>query len=220
MFIGHFGVALAAKKISPKISLGVLFAAGQLLDLIWPIAVFLGLETAAHNHSLHTFNSLDLISVPYSHSLGMAFIWSILFGVLMKVMGHPVKTAVVIAFVVFSHWILDFVTHVPDLPLWFGENKVGLGLWTNVWATYITETLIFGFGIAFYLKAFPKIQKKNQLLFWSMIFFLFAFYTMHVFGPKPPETQSSYKVAAPAFALWLIVLWAYSADKKIQNNTY
>lgn len=46
MFIGHFAVALAAKRATPRTSLGWLFAACQLSDLIWPVLLLAGVEHA------------------------------------------------------------------------------------------------------------------------------------------------------------------------------
>jgi membrane-bound metal-dependent hydrolase YbcI (DUF457 family) len=213
MFVGHFGVGLAAKKFSPKTSLATLFIACQLLDLIWPVAMFLGLESAALNHSVPTFNSIDLIDAPYSHSLGMALFWSCLFGLVIKLFSRSTSAAIVTGATVFSHWILDYITHIPDLPLWFGMEKVGLGLWKSAIATFVVEAAIFGMGVFLFLKAKGTLSKKRAIIFSSMILFLSLFYVMHVFGPKPPETTSPYLVAGPAFALWLIVIWAHLSDK-------
>lgn len=213
MFIGHFAVALAAKKATPKMSLGTLFIACQLLDLICPMAIFLGLERAAFNRTLPTFNALDLIDVPFSHSLGMALIWSSLFGVFINIRMKSYRFAFIAALVVFSHWILDFMTHVPDLPLWFGRAKVGLGLWKSARATFLVETGMFGLGIYLYCQAAFPFSRRKRIVFSSMILFLFVFYLAHVFGPRPPDTNSPYVVAGPAFALWLIVFWAYRADR-------
>jgi len=214
VIIGHFAVGLAAKKISPRLSLATLFIACQLLDFIWPLAVILGLESVHINHSLPTYNGLDLLHVPYSHSLGMAFIWSLLFGVLVKVWRHSLKSAIVASVVVFSHWILDYLTHIPDLPLWFGETKVGLGLWKSAWATFLTEASLFTAGIFLYYQATYPFSRKRALVFATMIIVLFGFHLAHVFGPKPPETNSAILVAAPAFSMWIVVLWAYFADRK------
>ena len=44
MFIGHFGVAFAAKKVAPETSLGTLILAAQFLDFLWPFFLLLGIE--------------------------------------------------------------------------------------------------------------------------------------------------------------------------------
>ena len=48
---------------------------------------------------------------------------------------------------VLSHWILDFVVHRPDLALWPGGPRVGLGLWNSVVGSVAAELLIFGTGL-------------------------------------------------------------------------
>jgi len=47
VFIGHFAVAFAAKRAVPEVSLGTLFLAAQLADLVWPTLVLLGFEQFA-----------------------------------------------------------------------------------------------------------------------------------------------------------------------------
>jgi hypothetical protein len=41
----------------------------------------------------------------------------------------PWWASAVVGFTVFSHWVLDYLVHRPDLPLWPGGESVGLGLW-------------------------------------------------------------------------------------------
>lgn len=206
-------MGLATKKFSPRTSLATLFVACQLLDLIWPIAMLIGLESSTHDHSIPTFNNLNLSNIPYSHSLGMAIIWFLLFGIFIKLKGRSTRAGIVVAFLVFSHWILDYITHIPDLPLWFGSAKVGLGLWKSTWATYIVEMSLFSWGVWLYCRTTRPFSKKRKLKFSSLAAFLVTVYWIHVFGPRPPETDSALHVAGPASALWVVVLWAYFADK-------
>jgi hypothetical protein len=214
MFIGHFAVGFAAKKFSPKTSLATLFIACQMLDLIWPVAMVLGLETASHNHAIPTFNALDLKYVPYSHSLGMAVFWSALLGLAMKLFKRSKREALVVALVVFSHWILDYATHVPDLPLWFGPSRVGLGLWRSQWGTFVVEIGLFAAGLCLYRNQEGPLSGRRKFNFYSLTAFLLIVYVASVFGPKPPETDSPFVVAGPAFAIWLLVLWSYYVDKR------
>ncbi len=209
MFIGHFAVGLAAKKITPRTSLAVLFMACQFLDLVWPFAMLFGLEKVAVNRDLPTFNAMDLVDVAYSHSLGMALIWSFLFGSIVKYFSGSTRASIVTALVVFSHWILDYVTHIPDLPLWFDSQKVGLGLWKNAIATFSIETSFYALGIYLYLKTVAASQRRT-LLFWSLILFLFIIYLVNVFGPIPPENAP---IMETAFGLWLFVIWAKYIEK-------
>jgi hypothetical protein len=45
MFIGHYAIGLLAKNNKQLPSLAMMFIAVQLLDLIWPILVLLGIES-------------------------------------------------------------------------------------------------------------------------------------------------------------------------------
>jgi len=77
MFIGHFGVAFAAKRVAPSVSLGVLFAASELADLIWPNLVLLGIEKVDVRPGITVVTPLDFVSYPYSHSLAALCAWAV-----------------------------------------------------------------------------------------------------------------------------------------------
>jgi membrane-bound metal-dependent hydrolase YbcI (DUF457 family) len=213
MFIGHFAVGLAAKKASPKLNLGLLFIACQLLDLIWPVLVLLGVEKVSVDPTATVVTPFNFSYYPYSHSLLMTVLYSLILGFLFWKIKKSLKTGIVLGLVVTSHWILDLLTHRPDLPLYFDNFKVGLGLWNSVIGTFIVEVVIFIIGIIFYLKASPLITNKRKIIFWSMIGFLSLIYSGNIFGPKAPVGTHSNAIAGPALATWLIVIWGYYADK-------
>src|SRR5690349_8380809 len=132
MFIGHFGVALAAKKVTPPTSLGSLFFAAQFLDLLWPVFLLLGWEHVHIAPGITRMTPMDFYDYPLTHSLAMAAVWSLAVGAGYYVIRKNRRRAWVMGLVVASHWMLDVVVHRPDLPLWPGGPKVGLGLW-NSW---------------------------------------------------------------------------------------
>src|SRR3989339_1594487 len=117
MFIGHYAVALAAKKGAPKASLGTLFIAAQLVDLLWPLFLLLGLEHVKIDPGNTAITPLNFNDYPLSHSLLMSIVWSLLFGGVYYLIKRNKKTSVILGLCVFSHWVLDFITHRPDLPL-------------------------------------------------------------------------------------------------------
>ncbi|HTR99392.1 MAG TPA: hypothetical protein VML00_06540, partial [Bacteroidota bacterium] len=153
MFIGHYAVALAAKKAAPRTSLGTLFMAAQFADLLWPLLLLAGVEHVQPVQSESPFLRLEFTDYPVSHSLAGALLWSLVLGGLYRLIRRETRGALVVGGCVFSHWILDLLTHRPDLPLWFsGGPYAGLGLWNSVWGTGIVEGGLFLAGAAVYLK--------------------------------------------------------------------
>ena len=211
MFIGHYAVALAAKKAAPRTSLGTLFLAAQFLDLLWPALLLLGLEHVRIDAGNTAVTPLDFYDYPITHSLAGAVLWSLLLGILYRVIRRDVRGAVVVGACVFSHWILDFVTHRADLPLWFtGSARAGAGLWNSLVWTLVVEVGLFAAGIAIYLRSTRSKDRTGVFAFWSLILVLFAIYCGNLFGPPPPGEGA---IAVVSNAAWLFVLWAYWADR-------
>ncbi len=213
MFIGHFAVGLGAKKVAPELNLGFLFIACQLLDLIWPVLVLAGVEKVSVDHLATAVTPLNFEHYPYSHSLVMTVAYSLLAGIAAGLVFQSKRLGIVFGLVTSSHWILGFVTHRPDLPIWLEGQKVGLGLWNNISLSVSIELLIFATGIFLYLKSKSNFSRKRKMCFWALIAFLLVIYAGNVFGPKPPAETPSAMIAGPALAMWLIVLWGYLVDK-------
>ena len=150
MFVGHFAVGFAAKRVAPALSLGTLFLAAQLLDLLWPLFLLLGWEHVRIDPGNTVVTPLDFNDYPWSHSLAMSFVWSIVVATLGYFLrGRRRRESLCLGIVVLSHWALDFLTHRPDLPLSPGADtpKVGLGLWHSLPATLVVELSWFAFAL-------------------------------------------------------------------------
>jgi hypothetical protein len=211
MFIGHFGVGLAAKKIDNRPSLGTLFFAAQFIDLLWPIFLLLGVEKVAIEPGNTTFTPLNFIYYPFSHGLVSVLIWAVLFGAVYYSIRRNLKTSLLLGGLVLSHWILDLFTHRPDLPLLFGNHlKVGLGLWNSVILTILVEGSIFIIGAYLYFRTTRAENKKGQLGLWSLLIFLGIIYVMNILSPPPPSPEP---VAIIGLTQWLLVAWAYWIDR-------
>lgn len=211
MFIGHFGVALAAKRAAPRTSLGALFLAAQFVDLLWPLLLLLGLERVAIRPGITRVTPLDFESYPISHSLVMAAVWGAALGLLYWTVTRYARGAVVIAAAVASHWVLDLIVHRPDLPLAFGDSaKVGLGLWSSPAATVAIEGTIFVAGIALYASATRAQDRIGSIGLWGLVVFLLLIYAGSLLGPPPENAR---QIAWVGHAQWLLVLWAWWADR-------
>jgi hypothetical protein len=212
MFIGHFGAALAAKKVDRSPSLGTFFLAAQFIDLLWPILLLLGIEKVIIDPGNTEFTPLNFIYYPFSHSLLAVLIWSAGFGLVYYLIRKNSKAAVLLGLLVLSHWILDFITHRPDLPLTFSDElKTGLGLWNSFWLSLIIEALIFAAGAYIYFNSTKTASKKGNIILWGLLIFLTAVFLFNAFGPPPPDAES---IGVAGLSLWLIVAWGYWADRK------
>ena len=211
MFIGHYAVGMASKKIVPKVSLGTLFLAVQLVDLLWPLFLLIGIEHVRIDPGNTVVTPLDFYDYPFTHSLLGAIFWSCAFAVLYLAFKKDKRSAVVIGLAVFSHWILDLITHRPDLPLGFGGSTYfGLGMWNSLPATLVVEVGLFAAGIVFYIRSTRANDKIGSVGFWSMIAVITLAYVGNLAGPPPPSASA---IAVAGNASWLFVLWAYWVDK-------
>jgi hypothetical protein len=211
MFIGHFGLAFGAKKAAPAVSLGALFAACQLADLLWPTLLLLGYERVEIQPGVTRFTPLNFVSYPYSHSLVALCVWGVAFGAIYTALRRArVSAFLTIALLVVSHWMLDYVTHRPDMPITMrGADRVGLGLWNSIPGTLAVEAAIFSIGLAVYLRETAPRDRIGSIGLWCLVGFLLVVYIGSSFGSPPPSATA---VAWSAQALWLLVIWGYWID--------
>lgn len=216
MFIGHFALALGAKRAAPRASLGVLMAACQLPDLLWPVFLLLGWERVAISPGDTAFTRLAFTHYPLSHSLAAVLAWAALAGAAYGVWTRDRAGAAAVSGLVLSHWVLDWVTHRPDLPLFPGGPVAGLGLWNSVPATLLTESLLFAAGLAVYLRATRPRNGAGRWALASLIGLLLFIYVGDRAGQAPPSWQM---VAYAALGLWLVPAWAAWADRNREPST-
>jgi membrane-bound metal-dependent hydrolase YbcI (DUF457 family) len=214
MFIGHYALGFGAKKAVPRVSLGTLFLSVQFLDMIWPLFLILGWEHVRIDPGNTSFTPMDLHDYPFSHSLVMAFVWSVGFGMVYYIARRYVRGALILGIGVMSHWVLDFFTHRPDLPIYPGSaTYVGLGLWNSFFGTMAVESLIFLIGVTIYARTTKEIDRIGRLAFWILVIFLAVAYLAAAFGPPPPSETA---IAWGSLSIWLLVPWGYWIDRHRQ----
>ncbi len=210
MFIGHNAVAFAAKKAAPRTSLGVLMGGVMFLDLLWPIFLLLGIEHVRIRPGITRFTPLWFTDYPWSHSLVMTIVWSVVVALLYWAFTRYGRGAVVVGLCVASHWFLDFIVHRPDLPLYPGGRKAGLGLWNNPLATISIEWVMYALGILIYRDATKPRDRIGSIGMWSFIIVLGALYIATASGKPPPSERA---LAWFALGAWLLPLWAWWFDR-------
>jgi hypothetical protein len=211
MFIGHFAVGFASKRAAPRTSLGWLLAAVCFPDILWPIFLIAGVETVRIDPGNTAFTPLDFVSYPISHSLLAVCVWALLVGGIYRAATGYTPGGWMMALGVLSHWILDAVSHRPDMPLLpEGGPKVGLGLWNSVPATVVVESLMFLAGLIVYGIA---TRAKDAIGRWGFLAFaalLASMYVADIFSPPPPSVTA---IAWVSLVMGLLFGWAAWFDR-------
>ncbi len=216
MFVGHFAVALSAKRAEPRLSLALLFAASQFLDILWPVFVLTGIEHTRIVAGITAASPLDLYDIPWSHGLVTSLGWSVLFAAPWWARRRW-RSSLVVAGCVFSHFVLDWITHRPDLPLWPGsETRFGLGLWNSLYGSILVELALFGAGVWSYASATRPTGRMGNVGFWAMCLVLAAAWLSGPFSPPPPDIETVVWTAL-AF-IPVILIWVRAIDRRREST--
>lgn len=213
MFVGHLAVALGAKRSAPNVNLAWFVAGVTALDLVWPIFIIAGIERATVAPGATAFTPIVFDSYPWSHSLVMSFVWGLVLVGVARAAKVQVSPALLVALVV-SHWVLDFVTHAPDMPLWPGSSspRVGLTLWNSIPGTIALEGAMWIAGIAIYMKTVRAKGRRPGWPFWSFVTICTLMWITGPFSPPPSQESLGW------FALigWIVIPWSAWADRKLR----
>lgn len=210
MFLGHIGVALAAKRAAPRTSLGTLVAASVWIDLVWPGLLLAGVERVRIDPGNTAVTPLDFERYPFTHSAPAVVVWALAFGTVYLARTGYRRGAIVAGLLVASHWVLDAIVHRPDLPLGWEGPKVGLGLWNSIPATVAVELGLLAAGLVLYVRGTSRRDATGRWALALLVAFVVAIYLANVFGPPPPSAKA---VAIGGFAQWLLVAWAAWIDR-------
>lgn len=217
MFIGHFAVGFAAKRAAPRASLGWLVAAPILPDLLWPIFLLMGWERVTIAPGDTAFTPLRFDSYPISHSLVTVIGWGLVAGLIYWAASRYRAGAVAVGLAVVSHWLLDVVTHRPDMPLYPGGPLLGLGLWNSVTGTVIVEALLFAVGVAIYQRTTRPLDAVGRWAWWGLVALLGLSFVMNAGGQPPPSVTAIALVGL--IGGWVLVLLAWWADRHRATGT-
>ena len=208
MFIGHFAPAFLAATHRKSPSLPVLFIGGQLVDWAFFGLLLTGAERMRFAPGTSAMNPMDLYQMPYTHSLIGAGVWALGFALLIALGGKGRAAALIGFAVVLSHWLLDWVAHVPDLTLAGQPPKLGLGLWNHPWVEMPLEIALTMGGFAFYARATGGMRPA----LWALAALLLALQAINWFGPQPGVVDASVTWTA-WFAYAVATLGAYWAAR-------
>lgn len=161
MYVGHYGVAFAARKLEPRLGLGPLFLATQWLDVAFAAFFAAGVESARFTpeNASSAFPYEGVL--PYSHSLAGALMLAALLAVPVGAWLRSARAALVTAAVVLSHWVLDWLTHVGDVRLWPSGPGYGLGLFGSVPGRAFIELTFLLAGVYLYMRSGARFDRHR-----------------------------------------------------------
>jgi hypothetical protein len=203
MFVGHYGVSLAARPLVARVPLWVWFIATQWLDVVWSVLVLMGIEKLRIIPDFTEANALDLYYMPYTHGLPGAIVFSFVFGAIVALFaaGNRATTVLLVTMASFSHWVLDLLVHVPDLPLYDNSAKVGFGLWQHVILSFPLELIVLGLGAWLYVRMLTFANVKGRYVFWGFVVVLAVFQVYANFGPLPSSPEAMAVIALASYVV-------------------
>jgi hypothetical protein len=210
MFLGHFGLGFAGKRLAPRMSLGSLFLAVEFADLVFWILTLVGAEHFRVSPGATRVTPMDFYDYPWSHSLAALAIWAAVVGAIYAISRGSLAGGLVLALGVVSHWVLDVIVHRPDMPVGLHGPYLGLDLWNSLPLTIAAEAVVFGAGLAVYLAA---TRARDPIGVWSLcalVVFLVGAWLASVLGPPPPSERP---VQWAGLAMWLLVPWGWWIDR-------
>jgi hypothetical protein len=199
---------MAAKRITPRVSLGTTVLAALLPDLLWCGFLLAGIEHVEIRAGRGAANYFGASDMAFSHSLLMGALWGALLAGAYFLARHYARGAWVLFAAVMSHWLLDFVAHRPDMALAPGVHRYfGLGLWNSLAATVMVEGGMWAIGIIMYVRATRARGRAGIYAFWIGAAFLTLAWYGNLTGPPPPTPRAMAVSSLIFFSS--VVAWAY-----------
>jgi hypothetical protein len=211
MLLGHVAAGLAGKKFAPRVSLGTLVLAGTLSDLVFTVLVIAGVEHLRIVPGITAVNPFDLYDYPFSHGLLANVVMAILFGGFYFLIKKDTRSSIVLGLVVLSHWVLDVISHRPDMALIGNEGpKVGLGLWNSFAGSVAVELVLFLAGLILYLRATKPRRALSYLPLSLFILYSAFMFTGWLLGTIPENLTVVYISSGIMMIMYLAL--AYWTD--------
>lgn len=214
MFIGHYGIGLALKKVEPRLSLGLLIFGAIMLDILFGLFLLAGVEHAKIIPGATVVSPFEFYDYPLSHSELGAVMWATAVFLAYWLWPKGDRTqrkrpAFILSVAIFSHFILDVISHRPDMTI-SGNNSsiLGLSLWNSLAGTMIVELGLLFIGSALYMSATYSVSSSGKYGFALMILILMVLYIGNIFGPPPPDMISvAVTITAGQLALVALAFW-------------
>jgi hypothetical protein len=218
MLVGHYAVGLFAKKLAPKASLGVFVLAAMAADILWCVFLLAGVEHVDFTSGRGAGQYFKAVNIGYSHGLAMDLLWAVLLAAGVYLLTRYRRGAVIVFFAVLSHWLLDFVSHGPDMPIGLGPGpRLGLGMWTSVPVTLLVEGGLWVLALIVYARSHAFSSRARLCGFWAGSLILTVIWYGNITGPPPHDPRSAPIVSLIIFSI--SIAWAYWIDQRVMRSS-
>jgi hypothetical protein len=221
MLVGHYAVGFLGKRAAPHVPLPVLMIAVLFPDLLTFILQLVGIEHAGLTPPFPRFFPLNAYDTPITHSLTMDVVWATAFGAVYLMVRSDRRGAITVAAAVLSHWVLDFITHRPDMTLAPGvDHKVGLTLWNSIPGTFVVEGGLWALAIAWYVRATRPTSAAGVYCLWLLVVGMTMWFVVTPFAPQPAGDFSVIGNTVFLTVHLLVVSLAYGIDRhRVQRDS-
>jgi hypothetical protein len=213
MFVGHYGIAFALKRAEPRVSLGTLFLAVQLVDILWGGTLLLGWEHARVVPGYLAASPFEFLDYPITHSLVAGLGWGaamalVYYSLPTTNVSHHARAALIVGLAVLSHWPLDVLMHAPDLPVAGNASaRLGFGLWRSVPLTIGVELVLLAIGVALYATRHSRKHPVRPVRLAIVLIVLLAAYLSSFLGTPPANIRIIGIVAALSGLIMALLGW-------------
>jgi len=215
MLVGHFAIGLIGKRAAARASIGTLVLASMLADMLGFVFILAGLEHWRIVPGGRGIESMELYDIVWSHSMAMVVLWGLLLAALYRWRTRYRSGTLVVFVAVVSHWILDFISHRPDMPLAPGVSGVyGLGLWTSSRWTLVVEGGLWLASLIVYMRMTRAKKRAGTYVFWLVVALLTLSWLSNFMGSAPPAAQDPVSGSIAALVFFsLMMAWAFWMDR-------
>lgn len=214
MFVGHYAAAVGLVALTPEpaglavtlpVAIGVAWP-----DLVWPILVRLGVERVDVDPASPLQEAQRFTFFPYSHSLVLSSALAVPAGLIVALVTGSPLIGLLFWIAALSHWLLDLVVHIRDLPvLGFGTDRlVGWGLWRHPRVAFFVEYALLAAAVIAWAPArlWPGLLLGGALLHLCNANSFFGFTRRNPF----PTSRRFALIAALGYAgaiAWFVLTW-------------
>jgi hypothetical protein len=179
--INHAATALIIKKIYPDVSIATILVSVQLIEILWVVLNFLGVEKTTTENKVKSVSDVHLEYMPFSHSVVSTVFLSACAWILFALVFKEVDAGIALALGICSHIVLDLISHARDIVIapFLDSRKFGLGLYEKPAVAFAVETI---YGIFCWW-----VYGGSTTLFWIIVIFNLtnaSFFIKAIPGPE------------------------------------